>query len=61
VLEAGQPLAVMACATEGVWLTASAVCLNDTSVRVVFGEGNLFWAADGFWNGEPSSSSSDSK
>lgn len=58
VLEAGQPLAVMMCATEGSWLTASAVYLNDASVEVVLNDGSLFWTADGFWNMDPNSSSS---
>lgn len=61
VLEAEQPLAVMMCAAAGVWFTALAVYLNDASVKVVFGDDGLFWDADGFWDGEPSSSSSDSK
>lgn len=59
VLEAGQPLAVMMCATEGSWLTASVVYLNDASIEAVIGGSSFFWTADGFWDREPSSSSSD--
>ena len=40
----------MMCVTEGSWLTASAVYLNDASVEVVLDDVSLFWAADGFWD-----------
>lgn len=61
VLEAGQPLAVMMCMTAGTWVTALAVFLQETFIAISADGRSLFWAADGFWDGEPSSSSSDSK
>lgn len=59
VLEAEQPLAVMMCADVGVWLTALAVYMNDASIEAVLNGSSLFWTADGFWNMDPNSSSSD--
>lgn len=59
VLEAEQPLAVMMCADVGVWFTALAVYMDDASIEAVLNGSSLFWTADGFWNMDPNSSSSD--